>query len=73
MRTPTLTRGISLTFMALATVRKVGGRRFLSEFKLRQISFVHPRTFPGGVAEQSVKKFSGLRDYLWSFLAIIQI
>jgi hypothetical protein len=41
--------------------------------KLRQISLVHPRTFLGGVGQQSVKKIWGVRDYLWSFLAIIQI
>jgi hypothetical protein len=35
--------------------------------KLRQLSFVHPQTFSGGVAQQSVKKFRGVRDYLWSF------
>jgi hypothetical protein len=33
--------------------------------KLRQISLVHPRTFSGEVAQQSVKKFRGGGDDSW--------
>jgi hypothetical protein len=45
------------------TLAPIGGSE-LNDSKLHEISLAHPRTFSRGVAQQSVKKVRGVRDYL---------